>query len=47
MLFGVALLRENETAGMFAGGVVILVGTALATGLLIVAPLRVKQHDSV
>jgi len=26
---------------------VILVGTALATGLLIVAPMRIKPHDSV
>ena len=47
MLFGVALLGENVTGGMFAGGVVILVGTALAIGLLIVAPMRVKPHDSV
>jgi hypothetical protein len=32
---------------MLAGAVVILVGTALATGLLIVAPMRLKSHDSV
>ena len=47
MLFGVSLLGEAVTAGMLACAVVILVGTALATGLLIVAPMRLKSHDSV
>lgn len=47
MVFGVSLLGEAVTAGMLAGAVVILVGTALATGLLIVAPMRLKSHDSV
>jgi drug/metabolite transporter (DMT)-like permease len=47
MLFGVSILGETVTAGMLAGAVVILVGTALATGLLIVAPMRLKSHDSV
>jgi drug/metabolite transporter (DMT)-like permease len=47
MLLGVLVLGETVTAGMLAGGVVILVGTALTTGLLIVAPMRFKPHDSV
>ena len=46
MLFGVSLLGETVTAGMLAGAVVILVGTALATGLLIVAPMRLKSHKT-
>ena len=47
MLFGVSILGETVTAGMLAGCVVILVGTALATGLLVVAPTRIRPHDSV
>jgi len=47
MLFGVSILGETVTAGMLAGCVVIMVGTALATGLLVVAPMRIKPHDSV
>ena len=43
--FGVSILGELVTAGMLAGCVVILVGTALATGLLVVAPMRIKPQE--
>jgi drug/metabolite transporter (DMT)-like permease len=34
MLWGTAFLAEPITAHMIAGGIVILLGTALATGIL-------------
>jgi hypothetical protein len=47
VLFRASLLGAAVTAGILAGAVAILVGSAPSSGLLIVAPMRLKSHDSV
>ena len=42
--YGITLLGEKVTAGMLAGGAVILLGTALATGMLNPGVWRLKLN---